>query len=163
MDAVFSVREEDNVPVISEIMYNPRGAGGVNGDEFEFLEIKNAGLTPLDLSGWAFNTGIAFGFTNGTVLAPGQFFVLARNPAQFTNRYPGVAPNGVYGGKLANEGETLTLSEAFAHAVLEFSYDDNLPWPITPDGVGFSLVPVMPGPQDNPEHGRNWRASTQPC
>ena len=162
VDAVFSVREEDNVPVISEIMYNPRGAGGVNGDEFEFLEIKNAGLTPLDLSGWAFNTGIAFGFTNGTVLAPGQFFVLARNPAQFTNRYPGVAPNGVYGGKLANEGETLTLSDAFAHAVLEFSYDDNLPWPITPDGVGFSLVPVMPGPQDNPEHGRNWRASTDP-
>ena len=60
------------------ILNNPLGVGATTGDEFEFLELKNAGTNTLDLSRAYFN-GINFTFTNGTRLAPGQFFVLGRN------------------------------------------------------------------------------------
>src|SRR6185436_7181090 len=84
--------------VISEIMYHPASGGLVDSDEFEFLELKNAGTNALNLGGLRFS-GINFTFANNTMLAPGQFFLLARNVMEFTNRYPGVAVNGVYTGK----------------------------------------------------------------
>src|SRR5262249_46261489 len=85
---------------ITEINYNPL-SGAIDGDEFEFLELKNIGPAAIDLGGVYFG-GISFVFTNGTQLAPGAFFVLGRNPAQFAARYPGIVLNGVYTGKLDN-------------------------------------------------------------
>src|SRR6185503_7893154 len=57
--------------VFNEIMYNPPGEGAVDGDEFEFLELKNIGAILLNLTGLSFSQGIEFSFTNGTLLAPG--------------------------------------------------------------------------------------------
>src|SRR5206468_3537169 len=92
-EATFNSR----VPLrLTEIMYNPPGEGVVSGDEFEFIELQNVGHAALNLSGFTFTSGINFAFTNGSFLGSGQFFVLARNPAQFATRYPGVAVNGVY-------------------------------------------------------------------
>jgi hypothetical protein len=145
--------------LITEIMYHPPSIGAVDSDEFEFIELKNAGTTTLNLSGLRF-TGINFVFTNGTTLAPGQFFVIARNAAQFAAKYPGVAINGVYSGRLDNGGETMTLSHALGARVLSVSYDDLAPWPVTPDDFGFSLVPVQPDSNPDPDNPINWRAST---
>ena len=50
-----------------------------------FLELQNTGGTLLDIGGAYFN-GITFAFTNGTRLASGAFFVLARNPGVETAR-----------------------------------------------------------------------------
>src|SRR5439155_17021644 len=109
----------------TEIAYNPPGEGAISGDEFEFLELKNTGGTAFDLSGLTFTSGISFTFTNGTFLAPGQFFVLARNRTQFATRYPGMAVNGVYSGRLDNGGETLTLSRPLGGGtVLSVAYGD---------------------------------------
>src|SRR5213078_4592914 len=76
--------------LITEIMYHPPAVGLTDGDEFEFLELKNAGASTLNLSGLRFTAGINFTFTNGSTLAPGQFFLLVRNTAQFSAKYPGV-------------------------------------------------------------------------
>ncbi|HXI50920.1 MAG TPA: lamin tail domain-containing protein, partial [Candidatus Saccharimonadales bacterium] len=95
---------------LSEIMYNPPKFGAVDGEEVEFLELWNSSDSPLDLSGLAFTTGISFTFTNGTRLGPGAYFVLGRNAVQFSARYPGAPLNGLYTGKLDNQGETLRLS-----------------------------------------------------
>src|SRR5207253_11368482 len=103
--------------LVSEIMYNPLPAGLVSGDEFEFLELKNTGLNTLDLSGLFFSAGIAFTFPNGTTLGPGQFFVLARDTAQFHNRYPGVPVNGIYSGKLNNGGERVAISHVLGTVI----------------------------------------------
>ncbi|MHA3772454.1 CotH kinase family protein [Verrucomicrobiota bacterium sgz303538] len=125
---------------VTEIMYNPPGAPGVDGDEFEFLELQNTGTVTLDLSGLSFS-GITFTFNSGAKLDPGAYCVLVRNPAQFTARYPGVAYHGVYAGKLDNSGETLALLRG-AETVWSFEYGDSGEWPVEADGGGMSLQRV---------------------
>jgi len=124
---------------LSEIMYNPPRFGPVDGDEVEFLELRNTGAGPLDLSGVGFTSGINFTFPNETVLAPGQFFVLARNAPQFAARYPGAPLHGLYSGKLENGGETLVLSAPFGSALFSVTYDDAAPWPAEVDNSGLSM------------------------
>jgi hypothetical protein len=141
--------------VFSEIMYNPPGAGATDGDEFEFVELKNIGTSPLDLGGLFFSSGINFTFTNGTTLAPGQLFLLGRNAAALQTRYPGLIVNGVYTGKLDNGGETISISHPHAGVILSVTYNDRAPWPVAADGFGFSLVLADPV-------SRTYGASAQP-
>src|SRR5439155_13828509 len=122
--------------LLTEIMYHPPPAWTTNGDEFEFIELQNAGTNPLNLSGLAFTSGIDFTFTNRTVLAPGQFFVIARNAAAFAAKYPGAHANGAYSCKLDNSGETLTLSYPLGTTVFSVTYRDEGPWPAAADGFG---------------------------
>ena len=145
--------------IVSELMYNPPALGAVDGDEFEFIELKNVGPHPLNLGGLYFTAGINFTFTNGTIFAPGATFLLARNAAQLAAKYPGLVLHGIYSGGLNNGGETLTLAHPAGGVVLSFTYDDVLPWPVAPDNFDFSLVPVDatdPFDHDNPHL---WRAS----
>src|SRR5262245_31731707 len=93
---------------ISEIHYNPQGTNGVDGEAFEFIELENTGPAELELGGVSF-TGITATFLYPTVLGAGEFLVLARDPAHFTELYPGVVPDGSYVGKLDNAGETIRL------------------------------------------------------
>ena len=160
--AVFYTTQDFTPLLISEIMYHPPDIGAVTGDNYEFLELKNPGPNALDLSGVTFTAGIAFTFTNGTSLAPGQFFVLGRNASALTNKYPGLVVHGLYTGKLNNGGEQITLAHGLGGVVLSFDYRNSGRWPIPPDGWGFSLVPR--NPNANPDHGSpsNWRASTHP-
>jgi hypothetical protein len=148
---------------VTEIMYNPPARSGSPGEDFEFLEMKNNGNEVLDLSGFRFSEGIEFTFTNGTQLSPGQFFVLGRNAAQLsTNKYPGLAVNGVYRGKLDNNGEEITLEHPLIGPILSFRYNDGGRWPIAADGQGFSLVPRNPNSNASPGDPRSWRGSTNP-
>ncbi|MBI1839549.1 MAG: lamin tail domain-containing protein [Verrucomicrobia bacterium] len=146
---------------LTEIMYHPPGEIGVNGDEYQFLEIKNVSAVPFNLSGLSFTSGIKFSFPNNAFLAPGRFFVLAANPARFAQRYPGVTVNGAFGGKLSHHGETLTLTRALGGDLLSVTYGDSAPWPATADGLGFSLVPINPAAHQDPDDAARWRASAQ--
>ena len=142
---------------VTEIMYNPPLFGTNTSDDLEFLELKNTGTNTLDLSGLQFTDGLTFTFTNGTRLAPGAFFVLARNVSAFAQRYPGIPVNGVYTGKLDSNGEKLTLAHVLGTNVFSFSYDNAVPWPVTPNGYGFSLVRAnINGDPDLPS---SWRPS----
>lgn len=161
-EAVFHPPQDLSKLTLTEIMYQPPNIGVTNSDEFEFLELKNYGTNTLNLSGLTFSTGITFTFTNGTLLAPGQFFVLVRNSAAFTSKYPGVMPRGVYSGRLDNGGEAVTLSHPFGGTVFSVTYDDLAPWPVAPDSFGFSLVPVNPGLSQAPDKGSAWRSSALP-
>ena len=158
-EAVFYPPQNFNPLALTEIMFHPPEVGLTNGDNFEFLELKNTGTNTLNLSGLAFTGGIAFTFTNGTLLAPGAFFVLAKNAAAFAAKYPGAAANGLFTGKLDNAGETLTLATALGTAIFSVTYDEVAPWPVAPDGYGFSLVPKSPGLAPAPDNGAGWRAS----
>jgi len=160
VEALFTTTQYFRDLAITEIMYNPPGAANVDGDEFEFLELKNTGPNNLNLSALAFTTGITFNFTNGTRLGPGAFFVLARNKAQFQARYPGVTVNGVYTGRLANEGETVRLTHSIGGQIFAVTYDDAPEWPQAADGLGFSLVPVSTSTNLNSDQPQHWRASS---
>ncbi|HEX5218965.1 MAG TPA: lamin tail domain-containing protein [Verrucomicrobiae bacterium] len=124
----------------SEIMYNPPAFGAYGSDDLEFLELQNIGATTLDLSGLTFSAGITFTFANGTSLAAGQRFLMARNAAGIAARYPGTTIQGIYTGRLDNGGETLRISTPLGVTILEVDYKDSPPWPVTADGMGWSLV-----------------------
>ncbi|MFM1768914.1 MAG: hypothetical protein RJA22_1443 [Verrucomicrobiota bacterium] len=160
--ALFAPPQDLTRLVLTEIMYQPPAWDGLGGDEFEFLEWKNTGTRTLQLGGFTFTAGITFTFTNGTALGPGQFLVLARNPAAFALKYPGVPVHGAYAGGLANAGETLRLASPFGGTVVSVSYDDRAPWPLAADGHGFSLVPASAGAGPNTDDGARWRASRDP-
>ena len=119
------------------------------------------GTNTLHLDGLAFTAGITFSLTNGTTLAPGGFFLLAPNAAAFAAKYPGTAVQGIFKGKLADSGETITLADAFGTSVLSITYNDRAPWPEAPDGLGFSLVPKDPDAAPAANDGAQWRASAQ--
>jgi hypothetical protein len=157
VEAPFYVVQDFAGLKVTEIMYNPPNLGTNLSEDLEFLELKNTSTNALDLSGLQFTDGITFSFSNGTRLLPGAFFVLARNTNAFTARYPGVSVNGVYSGKLDNGGEKLTLAHLLGTNVFSFSYNNIVPWPITPDGYGFSLVPS--GVNGDPGAASSWRAS----
>ncbi len=137
---------------VTEVMYNPHG-----GSRYEFIELQNREAVPVDLSLVA-TSGITYTVPSATILGPGEFLVLARDAAAFGDRYPQVRLGGVYDGKLANEGETITFAYPSGEMLLELTYDDEGYWPLAADGWGRSLVPLDPdGDQNDPE---NWRAST---
>ena len=147
--------------LVTELMYNPPGVGATSGDEFEFIELKNAGTNLIDLSGASFS-GITFAFTNGTRIGPGQFFVLGRNVTTMGSRYPGLVLNGIYTGRLDNGGEAIAINHALGSKIVDVEYKDGGRWPLTPDGYGFSLVPRQRNSNPNPGNPSNWRASTNP-
>lgn len=125
---------------ITEIHYHPADRDTVSGDEYEFLELKNAGTKDIDLSGVGFTDGIDFRFPKGTTLKAGAFFVLAADAERFQERY-GFAPHGAYAGGLNNAGERLTCRDIDAGAeILSATYSDQAPWPAAADGGGYSLV-----------------------
>ncbi|MCP4425056.1 MAG: DUF11 domain-containing protein [Chloroflexi bacterium] len=142
--------------LITEIMYHP-----FDGDDYEFVEIKNTGAISLDLGGVHFSDGISYTFAAGTVMSPTDFVVLARFPDFFEEKYGFVPTNDTgYMGKLSNGGETVTLSDSLDAAITSVAYDDETPWPASPDGGGFSLVPIDPNANPDPDDPANWRASS---
>jgi hypothetical protein len=159
VEALFNPPQDLSKLALTEIMYHPPDVGATNGDDFEFIELKNTGTNTLNLLGLTFE-GISFTWTATTLLGPGEFHVLVRNAAAFAVKYPGVTIHGQYGGSLNNAGEQLTLAHTFGGNVFSITYDDAAPWPVTPDGYGFSLVPVVPGLTQAPDAGAKWRAST---
>jgi hypothetical protein len=155
--------------VISEIMYHPGplsmaelNAGFTDPEAFEFLELMN--ISPTDfitLAGVRFTMGVTFNFANVT-MAPGARALLVGNQAAFVQRYGnGLTILGQYQPAkfLANSGDRLQLLDAQGQVIRDFSYDDNPPWPESPDGLGYSLVLI--NPMTNPNHAiaANWRAS----
>lgn len=140
---------------ISEIMYNPPGAWeGTNN--LEYIEIWNSGLVTEDLSGHRLSGEIAYQFPDGTTIAPGQFLVVAKEPAAAQGFY-GVACLGPYTNKLSNSGGALRLRNELGGILLEVEYDNKLPWPVAADGAGHSLALSRPSYGENDP--RAWSAS----
>ncbi len=138
---------------ITEIMYNPIG-----DEEAEFLELKNVGEVAADLSG-AYFDGITYVFPDHTTLGPGEFAVLIRDLKSFRRRYPEVEVFGVYGGKLSNGGEEITLYAADGSVLFSVTYDDRNGWPLSADGAGDSIVLLLDA--EDPTRPESWRASAR--
>ncbi|MBK8000334.1 MAG: lamin tail domain-containing protein [Verrucomicrobia bacterium] len=144
--------------VINEIMYNPLYA------DASFVEIHNTSVSnAFDLSGWKLD-GAGFVFPNGSVLEPGAFKLIVVDATIFAETYgPSLAILGEMSGKLDNGGETLTLVKPGANPELDaivdqVTYDDDLPWPASADGLGSSLQLIDPLRDNN--RSANWAAVT---
>ena len=96
--------------VINEIRYDPAD----NTEKAEFIELYNAGSTPIDLSSWYFSEGLEFVFPAGTVMPPDSYLVVAEDPATIQSKY-GVTAVGPFIGSLQNDGEEIDLRNALGN------------------------------------------------
>jgi hypothetical protein len=143
---------------ITEIHYHPLGDGVTDGNQYEFIEIKNTGTSTMDIGGLRFIKGIEFEFPPETEIGPGKFIVLASNNHYFSSRYH-FRPFGEYNGKLDNNGELLVLVSNSGDTISSIRYYDSGGWPNLPDGSGNSLVPVDINPANDQNSPSDWRAS----
>jgi len=140
--------------VVSEVMYHPTADGG----RLEFIELYNDRAVFEDLTAYAFTNGIQYEFEPGTMIGAKEYVVVARDPNALEAAY-GIS--GVYGpftGRLDNAGERIELSNGNGEIVISFRYDEERPWPASPDGTGHSLILAKPGA--DPDEASSWSAST---
>ena len=153
--------------VITEVHYHPadpsiaeRNAGYSNSDDFEFLELMNAGTNTIQLAGLRLTNAVRFDFNAATraTLQPDEIALLVKSRTAFQLRYGASLPViGSYQGNLANDGENVLLLSP-AGPVLDFTYQTGAPWPDA-DGTGPSLeVLSLTGDFNSPT---NWQASAE--
>jgi len=141
--------------VINEIFYHPPSGDAAD----EFVELYNAGATAVDLSGWSLR-GVDIVLPNPTMLAAGDYLVLARDPARIRSRY-GLSAEAVVDtpwlGVLRDGGERIELEDLYGNTIDSVDYRDGGEWPAWADGGGSSLELVDPR-SDNDVAG-SWDAS----
>jgi hypothetical protein len=160
-EGIFLIAQDVSGLMITELMYHPTDEGdplngGIDGNEFEFLELLNNGAATINLDGIHFTSGIDYSFPAGTQLGAGERLVLASNTTQFENRY-GFTPFGQYLGRLSNSGETIELQDGLNQIIDQVPFSDLPPWPTSPDGSGPSLELIDPA-LDN-SLAASWQAS----
>ncbi len=155
---------------ITEVHYNPAPPTDtelaeipeLTADDFEFIEIQNIG-SDTNLLNTVFDQGIQYQFDDITLNAD-AIGVVVNNRDAFQLRY-GTDINilGQYTGNLANNGETISLRNAFGSELVEFAYSDNNPWPIVADGNGGSLQLIDPAETPKSLYGKpdSWNQSSR--
>ena len=124
-------------------MYKPLDEVYADGDDLEFIELKNIGSETLNLQGVYFDAGLTYAFTNNQTLAAGDFIILVSSNGGFAQRYPGISIDGEYVGQLKNSGENISIVDSIGQPITSVDYLDVAPWPTLPDTAGHSLVPVI--------------------
>ena len=152
--------------VLNEIMYNP-----LSGDsDDEYIELMNRSISAVDLSHWVFTDGIGYTIPTGTVIAAGDFLVIARDKERLIANYPQLNPTnciGNYSGRLLNRGERIVLERPLNPAtptsdlIQEFAitYRDGPEWGEDADGGGSSLELIHP--DTDGRLAMNWAASDE--
>ena len=139
---------------LSEIMYNPIG-----GDNYEYVELLNAGDSAVKLRDAQFDRGITYRFGN-VALASGERIIVAKNRAAFLSRYGTTGIRlaaGQFEGRLKNGGETIALIDGQGNLVFEVDYEDGGAWPGRADGSGSSIEVI--DPRFDLNNAANWNSS----
>ena len=93
----------------------------------------------------------------------GQRLLLIRNRAGFEARYGPLTSIQAfdYTGRFSNDGEAVVIIGASSDPIISFTYNDQVPWATTADGLGPSIYLLDPFGQ--PPHGdaASWEASRQ--
>ena len=169
--ATFVVQESRPNVAITEINYNPAAPSpaeleqlpGINGNDFEFLEVTNISDTAaLNLVGMQLVDGVNFEFDSAT-LSPGESAIVVENTAAFRQRYGDtIRVLGEWSGGLSRGGERLQLVDATGQVLVDITYDDAIPWPARADGAGATLELIDPTdtPPERLSKPTSWRGST---
>ena len=177
--AAFTVDQDFSKLLFTEVMYHPTALNHTPRDE-EFIELKNVGDVPLDVSrlrlvdmteGSLDPAFEIFGFPDGSVVYPGEFVVLAYNTNSFHALYPGAPIDGVMKLQLSNHLGRLALVAPDGAIATQMRYETHAPWAVVPDNhryflhleprVGFSLVRRSLDPSADAEHFSSWRSSAR--
>ena len=138
--------------VITEIMYNPDGPTLGSDDLYEWVELCNIGIDPVQLDGMMLSDGGNQLFLEVFELAPMARVVVAADPASFSGAYGSMVPVVQWEGewvKLSNSSDTLILYSSTGGVIDELSYTDD--WGVAEgdttrsdaDGRGSSLEKIV--------------------
>ena len=155
---------------ITELQYHPAPPAGpelavsTDKDDYEFIELRNTGLSTLDVSGCAITEGVDFVFPGNTTLTGGESIIVVRSVAAFQSRYgTGARVAGACGpdDALRNSGETITLRDATGAVIQSFAYSDAW-FPATDGGGRTMIVRNESAPVSEWKSAAQWGISTQP-
>ena len=151
---------------ITELMYDPAPGGSFPAGEYEYIELRNTGSSPIQLRNASFTEGVTFTFPDLT-LEPGARTIIAKNAAAFAERYGQATPlAGTFTGSLDNNGERIRLTDAVGEEILDFRYEGSW-FPSTHgptlQGGGRSLVVIDDSAAWTAwENQTHWRSSATP-
>ena len=132
----------------------------------EWVELFNRSAEPVDLGGWALANAIDYDFAAGTILEPGGYLVVAKDPATLAEKYPAARIVGPFDGRLNNRSELILLRDALGNPADEVNYFDSGRWPSYADGGGSTLELVDPRSDNSvpeawsasvPDEDLNWK------
>ncbi len=151
--------------LLSEIMFNPLPGYS------EFIEIYNNSLKTIDLSNIIIAerdilSGGLISFTTvcstHRMLFPGEFLVIAKDREQFLNNYPGAGGTIIGSSDLFtidDEQGTIVVLDKWLQVLDEFSYNDNMHFPLLESTEGISLERISyERPSDEKD---NWHSAAK--
>lgn len=162
---------------VTELMFHPRppevGQTNFTAEDFEFIELRNAGSGPIGLAGVRITDGLEFDFTGGAItsLETGACVLVVSDLDGFKSRYDqwsSLAIAGEYTRRdnlpaktLSNSGERVRILDGAGRELADFTYGGGRGWPASTQGAGHSLVPLAVDGQTNGvlDYGGCWRAS----
>ena len=125
--------------VINEINYN--SSDSFNPDDW--VEIYNNSNDIIDLSLWLLkdeNDDHIFTIPSNTMILPNQYIIFCQDTIRFTEHFPNVDYYyGDLGFGLSGGSDHIRLFDPAGSLVDYVEYDDDSPWPTTPDGDGPTL------------------------
>jgi hypothetical protein len=129
--------------------------------EEEWVELYNKSDVAVDLDGWSFDGGVDFDFPAGTVIAAGDYLVVAKDATALVGIFPGMAERivGNFRSRLGNAGDFFRLEDALENPVDEVRYFDGGSWPDLADGGGSSLE--LRDPEADNTNPQAWAASVE--
>jgi hypothetical protein len=139
---------------VSEINYNSHHELNVG----DWIELHNYGNFNLDISGWKIsdeNEHHSYIFPVTTAIPANGYVVIPKDSIKFREYYPHVLNRtGQMEFNLENNGEQIQIFNSEGQLYLSFVYSDQAPWPLEPDGNGYTCELMNPnGILDN---GNNW-------
>ena len=150
--------------VINEIMYHHQPILATATTPFadsseEWIELYNRGDSTVDLTGWELRDGISFSFEAGTTIAPGEYLVVAAEPAVLAAEFPGIDIVGPFSGVLSNTSDRIELRDNFSNPADVLTYYESGQWDEVADGGGSSLE--LKDPNADNSIGSAWAASDE--
>lgn len=137
---LLTINDDDTAPlVITEIMYNPASELG-SDNNFEYLEIYNAGSSTVDLDGYTLSIAIDGSFTSGDQIAANEYILVTIDAASYPST--GGQVFEWTSGALQNTGETIVLKNASGAIVDEVAYDPSVIKAADGDGPSLSLFDI---------------------
>jgi len=152
LTAEFAAISESQI-VISELSYSPPGDKGGKGASF--IEITNISDKEVDITGYAFTSGISFVFPGTTLIGPKEHIIIVKDQTNF-DFIEGQVFEWV-SGNLSESGELISLKTPDGDIVDQVNYLTTAPWPDL-DNLNGESIELLDTGSDNNE-GANWQAS----
>lgn len=142
--------------IVSEINYN----SDPSADAGDWIELHNIGTTPLNISGWKVRDSQDnhnFVFRTGTVIAANGYLVVMSDSVKFKTQFPSVTNKlGALEFNFSNSGDQIRILDYNDNAYLTINYQNQLPWPPTANGIGYTCE--LLNQNNDLNDGTNWFA-----